>query len=221
MPYRQGERQQRCLFPESIEEYISQEDPVRAYDAFVDVLDMESLGIEWNAHKVGCPQYDPKVMLKILVYGYSYGIRSSRKLERALYHNLSFIWLAGGLKPDFKTISRFRQENRSALSQVLRQCARLCIELDLMEGNPLFVDGSKFRGNVSLNHLWTVERCQRQLARAEQRIEEILAECEAVDEQEAEEGALVALKDELNSRQKLKARVDAVLEKLRGEGGEQ
>jgi transposase len=83
------------LFPESLDEYISQEDPVRAYDAFVDVLDMESLGIEWNAHKVGCPQYDPKVMLKILVYGYSYGIRSSRKLERALYHNLSFIWLFG------------------------------------------------------------------------------------------------------------------------------
>jgi transposase len=221
MAYRQGERQQRCLFPESLDEYVTPEDPVRAYDAFVDALDLEALGMTWDTHQVGCPQYDPRVMLKILVYGCSYGIRSSRKLERALYHNLSFIWLAGGLKPDFKTISRFRQENRSALSQVLRQCARLCIELDLIEGNTLFVDGSKFRGNVSLNHLWTVERCQRQLARAEQRIEEILAECEAVDEQEAEEGSLVALKDELNSQQKLKARVDAVLEKLRSEGVEQ
>lgn len=94
MAYRQAERKQRWLFPESLDEYISQEDPVRAYDAFVDTLDIESLGIEWAPHKVGCPEYDPKVMLKTLVYGYSYGIRSSRKLERALYHNLSFIWLA-------------------------------------------------------------------------------------------------------------------------------
>ena len=121
MAYRQTERKQRWLFPESLDEYISQEDPVRAYDAFVDVLDMESLGIEWNAHKVGCPQYDPKVMLKILVYGYSYGIRSSRKLERALYHNLSFIWLAGALKPDHKTIAEFRRQNRKALKHVLKQ----------------------------------------------------------------------------------------------------
>ena len=125
MAYRQAERQQRWLFPESIEEYISPDDPVRAYDAFVETLDLQRLGMEWNPQKVGCPQYNPTVMLKILVYGYSYGIRSSRKLERALYHNLSFIWLAGALKPDHKTISRFRRDNRKALKQVLKECARL------------------------------------------------------------------------------------------------
>ncbi len=70
--------------------------PVRAYDVIVDSLDFEALGIEVNSHKVGCPQYDPIVMLKLLVYGYSYGVRSSRKLERETHYNLSFIWLAGG-----------------------------------------------------------------------------------------------------------------------------
>jgi transposase len=218
MAYRQVERQQRWLFPENLDEYISQEDPVRAYDAFIEALDIESLGINWDPHKVGCPQYNPKVMLKILVYGYSYGIRSSRKLERALYHNLSFIWLAGGLKPDHKTIARFRRDNRKALKNVLKQCARLCIELDLIAGNTLFVDGSKFRGNVSLNNLWTPERCEKYLSKIEQRIDEILSECDGVDERETDDGSLVELEAELADKQKLKVKVEGVLEKLRVEG---
>lgn len=217
MAYRQAERKQRVLFPESLDEYISPEDPVRAYDAFVDALDVELLGMEFDPLKVGCPQYDPRIMLKLLVYGYSYGIRSSRKLERALHHNLSFIWLAGALKPDHKTIAEFRRRNKKALKEVLKHCARLCIELDLIAGNTLFVDGSKFRGNVSLNNLWTAGRCQKYLARLEQRIEEILAECESVDAQESDEGSLVELKAELSDKQKLKARVEGVLEKLHTE----
>ena len=217
MAYRHAERRQRCLFPESLDEYVTVEDPVRAYDAFVEAMDLEALDLVWNPHKVGCPQYDPRVMLKILVYGYSYGIRSSRKLERALHHNVSFMWLAGGLKPDFKTIARFRRDHRQALRKVLKQCARLCIELDLIAGNTLFVDGSKFRGNVSLKNLWTLERCERHLARIDERIEAILSECDATDEQEADSGSLVQLQDELKKEEKLKAKVEKVLEKLQSE----
>lgn len=218
MAYRQAERKQRWLFPESLDEYISQQDPVRAYDAFVDALDIESLGIEFDPRKVGCPQYDPKVMLKILVYGYSYGIRSSRKLERAMYHNLSFIWLAGALKPDHKTIAEFRRRNRKALKDVLKQCARLCIELDLIAGNTLFVDGSKFQGNVSLNNLWTPQRCQKYLGKLDQRIDEILAECDSIDQQESFDGSLVELKAELADKRKLKEKVQDVFQKLRTDG---
>jgi transposase len=218
MAYRQAERKQRVLFPESLDEYISQEDPVRAYDAFVDALDIKLLGIEFDPLKVGCPPYDPRIMLKILLYGYSYGIRSSRKLERALHHNLSFIWLAGALKPDHKTIAEFRRRNTKALKEVLKQCARLCIELGLISGNTLFVDGSKFRGNVSLNNLWTAGRCQKYLARLDPRIDEILAECDSVDAQESDDGSLVELKAELVDKQKVKAKVEGVLEKLHTEG---
>ena len=217
MAYRQAERQQRWLFPQSIEEYISPDDPVRAYDAFVETLDLQHLGIEWNPQKVGCPQYDPTVMLKILVYGYSYGIRSSRKLERALYHNLSFIWLAGALKPDHKTICRFRRENRKALKQVLKECARLCIELDLIAGNTLFVDGTKLRANASLDNLWTSERCQKYLARLDQRIDEILSQCDDIDQQEADQESLVQMNKELHSKQKLKAKVKKALDKLQSQ----
>ena len=91
MAYRYGDRSQKTLFPQSIDEYIPQDAPARAYDVFVDSLNFEQLGIQIEPDKVGCPQYDPTVMLKLLVYGYSYGVRSSRKLERETHYNLSFI----------------------------------------------------------------------------------------------------------------------------------
>ena len=114
MAYRINDRKQMELLPPSIEDYVREEDPVRAYDAFVDALNFYELGIEINPYKVGCPQYDPQAMLKLLIYGYSYGIRSSRKLERATHHNISFIWLTSGLKPDHKTIAEFRRKKQKS-----------------------------------------------------------------------------------------------------------
>ncbi|MBN2456547.1 MAG: transposase [Sedimentisphaerales bacterium] len=122
MAYRYGDREQKTLFPQSIDECIPRDAPVRAYDVIVNSLDFGELGIEFVPHKVGCPEYDPKVMLKLLVYGYSYGVRSSRKLEREVNYNISFIWLVGGLKPDHKTIAEFRRRNKIALQKVLK-CA--------------------------------------------------------------------------------------------------
>jgi transposase len=215
MAYRYGERHQSLLLPPSIEDYVRPDDPVRAYDAFVDALDLEGLGITVEAHKRGCPEYFPRVMLKILVFGYAYGIRSSRKLERALYHNIAFIWLAGGLKPDHKTICEFRRQNKAALKQVLRQCARFCMELDLIEGNTLFVDGTKMRANASINQTWDLERCEKTMERIEHRIEEILAECEQLDQQEQSQGSLVQLKESLARQQALQQKVNQVMEKLK------
>ena len=120
-------------------------------------------------------------MLKLLIYGYSYGVRSSRKLERETHYNFSFIWLTGGLKPDHKTIAEFRRKNKSALKKVLKQCARLCIKLDLIEGNTLFVDGSKIRSNASIKNSWTKQRCDRHLKKIDKRIKEILSERETAD----------------------------------------
>jgi len=215
MAYRVGERRQLQMLPPSLEEYISPEDPVRVYDAFVEQLDLGELGIKWDDRQVGPPEYEPRAMLKLLVYGYSYGIRSSRKLERATYHNLSFIWLLGGLKPDHKTIAEFRRRNRKPLARVLKQCARLCLELDLIAGNTLFVDGSKVRANASLNQQWTKARCQKWLAKIDGRIEEILAECERTDEAESDDGSLVRMNRELAGQGKLKSKVKAILEQLR------
>jgi len=217
MAYRYGDRKQKILFPQSVDEYIPEDAPVRAYDVFVDSLDFDQLGIEINSNKVGCPQYDPRSMLKLLIYGYSYGIRSSRKLERETHYNLSFIWLTGSLKPDHKTIAQFRRNNRSALHKVLKQCAQLCIKLDLIEGNTLFVDGTKIRANASIKHTWTKEDCKKRLKKIDRRIREILSECDNVDDKEKNLPSLVKMTDELKDQKLLKNKVKKILKELESE----
>lgn len=218
MAYRYGNREQGVLFPESIEDYVSSDDPVRAYDVILGSLNFDKLGIKLDPHKVGCPEYNPPVMLKLLAYGYSYGIRSSRKLERATHHNVSFMWLTGGLKPDHKTIAEFRRNNKGALAKVLKQCARLCIDLDLIDGNTLFVDGSKIRGNASIKNTWDKEKCDRALKHIDKHIESILAECETVDETEEDQQSLVKMKEEIKDKETLKLKVKAILKGLEDEG---
>jgi transposase len=206
------------LLPQSIDEYVPQDAPVRAYDVFVDSLDFEQLGIRIEPDKVGCPQYDPKTMLKLLVYGYSYGIRSSRKLERETHYNLSFIWVAGGIRPDHKTIAEFRRNNKAALANVLKQCARLCIELGLIEGNTLFIDGTRMRANASINNSWTRDKCFKHLEKIDNRIAEILSECEQADEKERDNSSLVKMGKNLADNKKLRAKVLGILNKLNAEG---
>ena len=211
MAYRYGNRYQMTLLPQSIEEYVSEDAPVRAYDAFVEALDFNALGIELNQHKVGNSEYDPKSMLKLLVYGCSYGVKSSRKLEREVHNNISFIWLMGGLKPDHKTIAEFRRKNKKALKKVLKQCARLCIKLDLIAGNVLFVDGSKIRANASCSRTHEKVWYEEQLKDIDRRIEALLQECEAVDQQEKDLSSFVAMDKELAKAETLKSTIKDVL----------
>jgi len=215
MAYIYEDRYQTTLFPPCIEDYVADDDPVRAYDAFVESLDLAELGIKWEEVRVGNDEYNPKAMIKLLVYGYSYGIRSSRKLERATYHNVSFIWLMGGLKPDHKTISRFRKNNKKALKKIFKQCAKLCIKLGLIEGNTLFVDGSKIRANASINSTWTKEKCERYLVKIDERIESILDECDTVDDKEQNDASLVKLNDELKDKETLKSKINQIMKELK------
>jgi transposase len=193
---------------------ITKADPVRAYDAFVDALDFDALGIEINPSKVGNSEYDPKAMLKLLVYGYSYGIRSSRKLERETHHNVSFIWLMGGLKPDHKTIAEFRRKNKKAIQKVLKQCARMCMDLDLIAGNVLFVDGTKIRANASASHTHDRGWYEGQLQGMDQRIEELLRDCESIDAQEEDFSSFVAMGKELEKAGELKRAIQSVLKEF-------
>jgi len=203
------------LFPQSIEEYVPQDDPVRAYDAFVESLDLAELGIVVDENRIGNPEYEPRAMIKLLVYGYSYGFRSSRKLERAVYHNISFIWLMGGLKPDHKTIARFRADNKRALKNILKQNAMLCIKLGLIEGNTLFVDGSKIRANASIDNTWTQDKCERYLKNIDEHIETILKECDVIDEKEQNSQSLVKLNSELTDKEALKSKIQDIMKELK------
>jgi transposase len=203
------------LLPPTVEEYVGEKDPVRVYDAFVEALDLGELGIEVDENKVGNSAYEPKAMLKLLIYGYSYGWRSSRKLERALHHNVSFMWLTGGLRPDHKTISNFRRDNKEAIKKVLKQSVRLCIDLQIIEGNTLFIDGSRIRANASINNVWTEEKCRKVLEKIDKRIEEVLRESEEADEKER--GTLVEISEELKDKEALRERVKGIVEKLKKE----
>jgi len=216
MAYRYGNRDQIELLPKTVNEYIAPDDPVRAYDAFIETIDFRNLGITLDANKVGNSEYHPHAMLKLLVYGYSYGIRSSRKLERACHHNLSFIWLTSGLKPDHKTIAEFRRKNKEALANVLKQCAKICIKLNLIEGNTLFVDGTKIRANASINKTWTKKKAQKALKHIDERISYILTQCDTVDE--AEQGSLVTMDEELKDQKTLKAKIKGILQEIKEEG---
>src|SRR5512139_1929373 len=180
MAYRYGNRYQFGLFPQSIEDYVAPSDPVRAYDAFVEALDLNDLGIQIDPDQVGNSEYDPKAMLKLFVYGYSYGTKSSRKLERETHHNLSFMWLMGGLKPDHKTIAEFRSRHKAALQRVLRQCVRMCLKLDLIAGNVLFVDGTKIRANAATAQSHDQGWYHSRLADVDRHIDHLLEDCERI-----------------------------------------
>jgi transposase len=220
MAYRYGNRNQIALLPQSVEEYVPDDAPVRAYDAIISAMDFSKLGIEINPSKVGNTAYDPKAMVKLLVYGYSYGVRSSRKIEREANYNLSFIWLTGGLAPDHKTIAEFRRKNKAGLKEVLKQCARICIDIDLIAGNTLFVDGTKIKADASSGNNWTKKKCEEKLQEIDQRIEGILAECDAVDEVEAQEPSYVKMREELKEKGVLKAKVESILKEMETTGKE-
>lgn len=195
MAYKRGNREQLSFFPASIDSYVGDSDPVRAYDLFIDVLQKQGLGITTQNNKVGNSSYDPVSMLKILIYSYSYGWRSSRKIERALHHNVSFIWLAGGLKPDHKTISNFRRKNEDLLKKVLKQIVRLCIKLDLIQGNVLFVDGSKMRANAGNKSTFTKEKLDNKLKQIDDRIDKLIEQINTEDN--ISDDSLVKLNSEM------------------------
>jgi len=130
MGYVKGEdRHQITMFPDSFDDYVAEDNPVRVIEAFVMTLDMSALGFERaQASTSGRPAYDPRDLLRLYLYGYLNRIRSSRKLESEASRNLEIIWLISGLKPDFKTIADFRKDNKEAIKKVFKQFSVLCKE---------------------------------------------------------------------------------------------
>ena len=175
-------RNQIILFPESIEEYIDDDNTVRVIDVYVDSLDVEKLGFSKSEPKdTGRPPYSPQDLLKLYVYGYMNRVRSSRRLETETKRNLEVIWLLKKLSPDHKTIARFRQENGTALRNVFRDFVKLCAKLDLYGKELAAIDGSKFKAVNSKERNFTDKKLQERIARIDARIEEYLQELEDSD----------------------------------------
>src|SRR5215203_6177505 len=139
------DRSQSTLFPERLDDYLAEDNPVRAIDVFVDELDLAQLGFGGvEPETTGRPAYHPATLLKIYIYGYLNRIQSSRRLERECQRNVELMWLTGRLAPDFKTIADFRRESGAAIRNACRRFVILCRDLKLFSQAVVAIDSSKF-----------------------------------------------------------------------------
>ena len=181
-------REQIMLLPDSIDEYVHDDNPVRVIDAFVDSLDLVTLEFTKSTPAdTGCPAYDPSDLLKLYIYGYFNRIRSSRKLMIECGRNVEVMWLIGKLQPDFRTISDFRKENAKSLRLVFKEFVRLCDKLKLYNKELLSVDGTKIRAQNSSDKCFNADILHKKLARIDEHISEYLRALEKTDESEHEE----------------------------------
>lgn len=188
MGYIEGtHRDQTLLFPEVLDDYVTEDNSVRFIDAFVDGLGLDSLGFQRSEPaSTGRPAYDPRDLLKLYIYGYLNRIRSSRRLEKEAHRNVELMWLMRKLRPDFKTIADFRRDNARVFRGVFRQFILLCRELDLFGGELLAIDGSKFKAVNSKQRNFTKARLTKRLEEIDAKIDKYLSELDAADEQEAD-----------------------------------
>lgn len=185
--YKQGlNRNQQLLFPPSIDDYVDEDNSVRAIDSYVELLNLTKLQFS-NTRKSnrtdGQKAYSPKLLLKIYIYGYLNKIRSSRALEKECKRNLELIWLTQNLVPSYHTIADFRKDNPKALKQVFKEFVLLCKNIDLVGDGLKAVDGAFLRANASKNGLIMKTTLEKDLTKIEQEIERYLQSLEYSDKE--------------------------------------
>jgi transposase len=192
MAHRIGtDRNQLLLLPPSLDELIGEDNPAKVIDAFVDSLDIKEAGFKNSIPlEKGCPPYNPGDLLKLYLYGYLNRIRSSRKLEKECTRNIEVIWLLNQLRPKYRTIAYFREHNSKAIKSVFRQFVVMMKKWDLIAGDLLAVDGSKFRAVNSKKNNYNQQKIQRHLNYIDQKIDEYLKELDENDHKEQGERKL-------------------------------
>lgn len=178
------DRHQAALLPESLEDFVSSDHPVRVIDAFVDSLDVAALGFSKAVTKdTGRKPYDPRDLLKLYVYGYLNRVSTSRRLERECQRNVEVMWLLRRLQPDFKTIADFRKDNGVALRAACRRFVEFCREAQLLSGHLVAIDGSKFKAAGSIDQARTRKQVLRDRAQIEQQVQAYLQQLDQADQQ--------------------------------------
>jgi transposase len=211
------DRNQSTLFPERLDDYIAEDNPVRVIDVFVDEIDLGQLGFGGNDPKVtGRPAYHPSTLLKLYVYGYLNRVQSSRRLEREAQRNVELIWLTGRLTPDHKTISDFRKDNGQAIRGVCREFVILCRRLNLFTQALVVIDGSKFKAVNNRDRNFTRAKMKRRLAQVEASLDRYFEQLEQADREESSiadvktaslKDKIATLKKEMQRLKKLEARM--------------
>tara|TARA_B100001971_G_scaffold17176_1_gene13387 strand:+ start:162 stop:1595 length:1434 start_codon:yes stop_codon:yes gene_type:complete len=210
------DRSQSTLFPERIDDYVTEDNAVRVVDVFIDDLDLSGLGFKTESKETGRPAYHPSTMLKIYVYGYLNRVQSSRRLEREAGRNVELMWLTGRLAPDFKTIADFRKNNGKAIRLVCRDFVMLCKKLDLFADAFVAIDGSKFKAVNNWDRNYTRAKVKGLLHDVDASIERYLSEIAKADQQESSavqnkterlEAKVAKLKKEMSRLRKLEVEV--------------
>ena len=213
-----ADRNQIALLPECLDDYISEDNPVRAVDAFVEELDLKQLGFAGADPAItGRPAYHPAVLLKIYIYGYLNRITSSRRLEREAQRNVELMWLTDRLAPDFKTIADFRHDNSKGIGNVCCRFVRLCRDLRLFTQAIVAIDSSKFKAVNSRDRNFTPGKIDRRQEQIEQSIQRYLKALETADRtQPAEvEAKTERLREKIATLREQVRRMDTVREELK------
>ncbi len=181
-------RRQQLLLPEILDDYVSEENPARFIDSFVDSLDLGKMGfVHAEPNEMGRPPYNPADLLKLYLYGYLNRVRSSRRLERECHRNLEVIWLMRKLTPDFKTISDFRMASVDQVRLVFREMVEFCRRLGLLDPSLVAIDGSKFRAVNSIDRHHTTKSLEEDRKQIDERLARYLKELDENDAKEARE----------------------------------
>lgn len=214
------DRQQVALLPECLDDYIGEDNPVRVVDAFVEELDLQTLGFKGiDPASTGRPSYHPAVLLKLYIYGYLNRIQSSRRLEREAQRNVELMWLTGRLAPDFKTIADFRHDNGAGIRNVCKRFVEMCRELKLFTQAIVAIDGSKFKAVNSRDRNVTPAKIDARQRQIEQSIQRYLDALETADRtQPAEvEAKTERLQDKIEKLREQMRQLDETKEQLKHE----
>jgi transposase len=179
------DRGQATLFPESLDEFVAEDNSVRVIDVFVDELDLGTLGFDRvEPMLTGRPSYHPSVLLKLYVYGYLNRVQSSRRLEREAGRNVEVMWLTGRLVPDHKTIANFRKDTGPAIRRVCARFVELCRTIGLIGEPSVAIDGSKFKAVNNRDRNFTRAKMERRMAQIEESVARYLHQLDSADRQE-------------------------------------
>ena len=176
------DKRQGVLLPEYLDDYISEDNPVRVIEVFVDELDLGALGFEGVVPELtGRPAYHPATLLKVYLYGYLNRVQSSRRLERETQRNIELIWLTGRLMPDFKTIADFRRDNGAAIRSACAQFVVLCRQFNLFTRAVVALDGSRFKAVNNRDKTFTVAKVAKRIEQVEASIGRYLTALDRAD----------------------------------------
>ena len=175
---------QQLLLPQALQEWLPEDHLSYFISDIVDQLDISEITARYEQERRGGPPYNPRMMVKVLLYGYCIGVASSRRIAQRLHEDIAFRVLAANNTPDFRTISDFRKDHLVALSGLFLQVLMLCSQAGLVKLGHVALDGTKVRANASRHKAMSYKRMKEREAQLAAEVAELLRQAQQVDEEE-------------------------------------